>query len=196
MAKTLAAVGIDTALSFDLHSVKVPEVFSLPLVHLSAIHLFADVIKSNGGNSNNSVLVSPDMGGIHRVKQLSEIVNLPYIAIEKERDLASGHIEAARIGKHSEISIQGKRAIIVDDMISSGHTMVKAIELLQKSGVQESIIFATHAIFSEDAPRILQESGAKQVFVTDSVLVPQHSLFPKLQILSIAQMTAHALSQL
>lgn len=191
MAKTLQAVGINRIFAFDLHSIKIPEVFTIPLVHLSALPLFADIIRKNNWLKENTVLVSPDMGGIRRIKILSELLDgMSFAVVDKDRDLASGKVAA--------VSIDGElqdRAILVDDMISSGLTMVKAAELLRTRGVREIVAFATHAVFSSDAPQLLQESMIEKVYVTDSVFVSEEKKFPKLKIVSIAEMIAGELKK-
>ncbi|HVZ58665.1 MAG TPA: ribose-phosphate diphosphokinase, partial [Patescibacteria group bacterium] len=124
IVNTMQSVGIDKVISFDLHTIKIPEVFSIPMEHLSALTLFATEIKKQQWAGLDTVLVSPDMGGIRRVKLLSEMLSdMPYATIEKNRDLATGHIEIADV--EGEIT---HRVIICDDMISSGGTIVKAAQ--------------------------------------------------------------------
>ena len=78
-------------------------------------------------------------------------------------------------------------------MISSGGTIAVAADLLKKSGAEEICVFATHAVFSERAPKILQESGVNSVYVTDTVFVPGEKIFPKLKILSVSKLIANEL---
>ncbi len=186
IVKTLEAVGINKLIAFDLHSIKIPEVFKIPVTHLSALPLFAKEIERRGWKNPDTVLVSPDKGGIRRVKMLSELLgNMPIASIEKQRDLATGRVQALGIdGK------LGKRAIMVDDMISSGSTMIKAAELLHENGVEDIGVFATHPVFSDQAPRFLQESFISDVYVTDTVYIPLSSYFPKLTVLSVAETIA------
>ncbi len=194
--KILEVVGVDKILMFELHSIKIPELFNIPVVHLSALPIFAKEINRLGFNDGNSVLISPDMGGIRRIKQLSEILNdMPYVSIEKDRDLATGGIEAKEIKGAQNIQLAGKRGIIVDDMISGGGTMVKASGLLKKNGIGDIYIFATHAIFSQNAPILLQESIAEKVFITDTVFVNKNKHFPKLEVLSVAPLIAEEIKK-
>lgn len=189
IVNTMQSVSIDKVISFDLHTIKIPEVFSIPMVHLSALPLFAREIEKQGWGGLDTVLVSPDMGGIRRVKMLSEILKeMPYVTIEKNRDLATGKIEMEEIA--GEIT---HRVVIVDDMISSGGTIVKAAQTLRAKGAKEVYVFVTHPVFSSDAPKILQASSVDKVYVTDSVFVPKEKQFPKLQILSLAPSIGKAL---
>lgn len=190
IVKTLEAVGINWLIAFDLHSIKIPEVFKIPVTHLSALPLFAKEIERRGWKNSDTVLVSPDKGGIRRVKMLSELLgNMPIASIEKQRDLATGRVEALGIDGNL-----GKRAIMVDDMISSGSTMIKAAELLNEKGVEQIAVFATHPVFSDQAPKMLQDSFIEDVYVTDTVYVPLNSYFPKLTVLSVAELIAQALT--
>lgn len=191
IVKTLEAVGIGRLMAFDLHSIKIPEVFKIPVVHLSALPLFANEIETRGWLTSDTVLVSPDMGGIRRTKLLSELLrDMPYAVIEKQRDLTTGRVEA--LGIEGQL---GRRAIMVDDMISSGKTMIKAAELLQNNGVEEIYVFATHAVFSDKASYLLQESLIQEVYVTDTVYVPLNKYFPKLNVLSVAPLIAKTIQE-
>jgi len=207
--ETLEAVGVDKIITIDLHSVKIPELFRIPIIHLSALELFAEEIKKLSGenfvslrtNNHKSsiinlqsdlVLVSPDMGGIRRIKILSELLdNAPWATIEKNRDLATGAVTANKL---EGSAVDGKDVIIVDDMISTGKTIATACELLEKRGAKDIYVFATHAVFSKEAPEILQNSKANKIFVTDSIFVPEEKQFQKLKILSIDDVIAKTLA--
>jgi len=182
VAEILSKIGLEKVIAVDFHSVKIREAFAIPALELSALPLFAETIKEKALN-RDAFLVSPDMGGIRRIKILSELLNnMPFVVIEKNRDLVTGVVSADKF--EGQI---GKKAIIVDDMISSGGTITVAADLLKKNGVGEVCVFATHAVFSEKAPKILQESGVNSVYVTDTVFVPEEKKFPKLKILSVSQ---------
>jgi ribose-phosphate pyrophosphokinase len=189
--KMLESLGVDKVISFDLHSIKIPELFHIPLVHLSALPLFAYVIEKLHWARADMFLASPDMGGIRRIKILADLLgDMPYVTTIKQRDLNHGGIEINEI--EGDIDAVKKYGIIVDDMISSGKTIAKSAELLMKQGAEEIYVFATHAIFSQDAPEILQNSPISKVFVTDSVYVPKEKRFEKLDVMSLASEIAKA----
>lgn len=191
MINAIEVNGATRVIGFDFHSIKTPELFTLPVTHLSALPLFAAEIKKNGWIDNDTVLVSPDMGGLRRLSQLSEMLgSMETTSVEKNRDLTTGNIDAS--GVHGTIK---KRCLIVDDMISSGKTIVQAAKILIEGGAEEVSLFATHAVFSEDAPKILQESAVKKVFVTDTISVPESKRFEKLEVLSVAEPIVSALIQ-
>jgi ribose-phosphate pyrophosphokinase len=189
IAEILTSVGMTELFSFDFHSPKIPDIFSVPVHHLSALPTFAERIKKDF-NLSEIVLVSPDMGGIRRIKEISEnLGNIPFATVEKNRDLSTGEINDSGLNG----DVRGKVAVIVDDMISTGITMVDAANLLIESGAAKVFVFATHAIFARYAEKILQKSKIERVFVSDTVEVPAYKLFPKLEILSIAKVAAEAL---
>lgn len=179
--------GVDMIIAFDLHSIKIPEIFKIKLNHLSALPLFAQEIKKIG---SNTVLISPDMGGVRRIKILSKMLNnMPFAVIEKNRDLATGEVTMSGISGDIK-----ENAIIVDDMISTGNTIIKAASLLRNGGAKNIYVFATHPVFSDEAPRILDNSSLKKVFVTDTIDIPKEKRFPKLEILSVSELIAKQLT--
>ncbi|HVF69134.1 MAG TPA: ribose-phosphate pyrophosphokinase [Xanthomonadales bacterium] len=195
MIKLLESLKVDTVIVLDLHSIKIPEFFHVPIIHLSALPLFAQEIKKIQGDMENAVLVSPDMGGLRRIQKISDLLNnMPWIATVKDRDLDTGEIDISKIELFKSGldlgDLKGKKAFIVDDMTSSGKTLVKSSELLKRNGVGEVYAFITHPIFSSDAPKLLQESMITKVYTTDSVYIPEEKIFPKLEVLSIAGMVA------
>ena len=189
IAEILEKVGMNEMYSFDLHSVKIPEIFKIPVHHLSALPVFADKIKKDF-QMDEIVLVSPDMGGIRRIKEIAEMLgNIPFATVTKNRNLENGQINDSNL----DGDVKGKTAIIVDDMVSTGETVVEACNLLLQEGVQKVFVFATHAVFSKNASKILQNSRIERVFVTDTIEVTDTKMFPKLEIVSIAKEAAKAL---
>jgi ribose-phosphate pyrophosphokinase len=189
IAEILITVGMTELFSFDLHSPKIPEIFSVPVHHLSALPIFAEKIKKDF-SLGEIVLVSPDMGGIRRIKEVSELLgNIPYATITKNRDLSSGEITNSGL----DGDVRRKIAVIVDDMISTGNTMVEAANLLMENGALKVYVFATHPVLAKDADKLLQHSNIERVVVSDSIDVPNYKLFSKLEIISIADVAAKAL---
>jgi len=185
--KIIENLGVDRVISFDLHSVKIPQMFHVPVTPLSALEVFADIIISE--NKDDLVLVSPDMGGIARIKKLSELTGgLPFVSIVKDRDLNTGDIQSAQI--NGEVR---KRAVILDDVISTGKTLVAASELLSKNGVEKITVMATHAIMAKSAPTDLQASSIDKVIVTDTINLPEKRIFPKLEVVSISSLISKSI---
>lgn len=189
IAKILENIGATEFFSFDLHTPKIPEIFTIPAHNLSALSIFAEKIK-NDFNHDDLVLVSPDMGGIRRIKEVSEnLDNLPYATIEKNRDLSTGDINDSQLNG----DVRGKVALMVDDIISTGTTLVDGANLLIEQGVTKVFAFATHAILAGKATDNLQHSQIERVFVSDTIDIPKEKHFPKLEVLSVAQVVAKTL---
>lgn len=184
----LENAGLSKIVFVDPHTIKMQEMFSIDVLNLSALPLFAEKIKENGFDKKSSVIVSPDMGGLRRMEQLSKMLDdLPFTSIEKERDYNDGSIKASAI--HGDIK---KTCFIIDDMISSGKTMVQAIEKLHEGGAEHIFAFATHPLLSGDAAKILQDSHVEKVYVTDALPIPEDKQFEKLEVVTLASLiTTH-----
>ncbi|MBI2034819.1 MAG: ribose-phosphate pyrophosphokinase [Candidatus Levybacteria bacterium] len=184
--RTMENIGVDKFIAFDLHSIKTVEIFKEPITHLSALSLFANIIKDKQLIDAETVLVSPDMGGVRRVRMLSDMLRTVSVAsIEKNRDLETGKITASVI--HGNVM---RRAIIIDDMISSGQTIAQAVTMLRERGTKEVWVFATHAVFSQNASTLLEKVEVEKIYVTDTLIVPENKRFRNLEILSVADMIA------
>ncbi len=178
--------GLSKIVFVDPHTIKMPEMFSIDVVNLSALTLFAEEIKKIGFDKDSSVIVSPDMGGLRRMEQLSKMLNnLPFTSIEKDRDYETGKIKAS--GIHGDVK---STCFIVDDIISSGRTIVQAVDKLKTLGAKRIYVFATHPVMSEKASEILQNSDAEKIYVTDSIPVAKNKRFNKLKILTLSKLIA------
>jgi ribose-phosphate pyrophosphokinase len=190
IAKALSRSGIEKLFIVDPHSIKIPEVFEIPCTALSALPIFADKIKdilARVGSEKSFSLVSPDMGGIRRVRILSRMVSdMPIAVIEKERDLDTGKVKATRIAEGKV----GETVFIVDDIISSGQTIAEAVYFLREKGAKSVYVFATHAILSGQAKDLLEKLPVEKIFVTNSVAVSKEKIFNKLEILDVGKMIA------
>ncbi len=188
--KMIEACGADAIVGVDFHSIKIPELFSIPVAHISAIPLFAEKIKKMGIDLSDACIVSPDMGGLRRLEALKqELGEIETVSVEKERDVVTGEIKIS--GLHGNVK---KVCFVVDDMISSGGTIVEALKELQKNGAERMFVMVTHAVFSEKAPEILENSLAEKVFVTDSIFIPEERKFPKLEVISLSEDIAGSLA--
>ena len=180
--KMIQDAGLSEIIIVDPHSIKIPELFSIPVRNLSALSLFASKIKELEKDSSQITIVSPDMGGLRRLQQVDELLGgVNKVSINKDRNYASGEISVAAF----EGEIRGI-CFIVDDIISTGKTIVQAVETLVREGAQKVYVFGTHAVFSENASEILQSCAAEKIFVTDSIPVTPEKTFAKLEILSVA----------
>ncbi|OGH36141.1 MAG: hypothetical protein A3B43_01740, partial [Candidatus Levybacteria bacterium RIFCSPLOWO2_01_FULL_38_120] len=186
--KMIEDSGLHEIIIIDPHSIKIPEMFKIPVHNLSALSLFAKKIKELTA-IRDLTIVSPDTGGIRRLEQLDELLGgANKVVINKDRNLESGEVRVAEF----EGKIKGK-CFIIDDIISTGKTVLQAINTLIQNGAEEVYVFGTHPVFSEDADRLLEGSKAKKIYVTDSIPVPPEKNFAKLEILSIAELITDAI---
>ena len=182
--KIIESLGVNRIISLDFHSIKIPQLFKIQVTHLSGLGSFAEKIK--GIDKENLCLVSPDMGGIARVEKLSDLCGgIPTTSIVKNRDLDTGDIESVTVNGDVK-----KKAVIVDDVISTGKTLIAAAKLLEEKGVAEIWVMATHGIFANTASADLQNSNIKKVIITDTINIPDKRKFKKLEIVSIADLIA------
>lgn len=189
--KLFESAGLSKIVFVDPHTIKMPEMFEIPTLNLSALSLFADKIKSLKYDKKNSVIVSPDMGGLRRMEQLSEMLGgLEFTSIEKDRDYETGEIKAS--GINGDVK---ETCFIVDDIISSGRTIVQAVDKLSGMGAKNIYIFATHPVFSEDAVKLLKKSKAKKIFVTDAIPVGKDKSFRTLEVLPLAGLIGDCLRE-
>ncbi len=187
--KILEGAGLSKIIFVDPHTIKMSEMFEIDVLNLSALPIFADKIGEIKFDRSNAVIVSPDMGGLRRMEQLSEMLGgLPFTSIEKDRDYDTGDISAS--GIHGEVK---KTCFIVDDIIASGKTIVQAVDKLIDLGAENVYVFATHPVFSDQAVTLLQNSKATKIFVTDAMPVPPQKHFEKLEILSLSSLLAKSL---
>jgi ribose-phosphate pyrophosphokinase len=190
VAKVLETVGFDKVITVSLHSDSTMGFFKVPVVHLSGLSVFDALISSV---RNDVVVVSPDAGGMKRAQKFAEEIDAPLAFIEKKRDLNQMH----KITSMKVVGdVEGKSVIIVDDVIVSGGTLVNAAYMLKEKGAVQVIAAATHADFVGGANKILQESPLDQIWVTDTISIPEEKRFEKLKVVSCAPIIAEAMRKM
>lgn len=195
----LETIGFHKIYTIDLHDQATEGVFSIPFKHLSASRLLAEMVKKFLGKQDvkNISIVSPDQGGIERSRNFSEnffgIKGLDIGVIEKKRNLNKIH-ESGDIELFGDV--KGKDVILVDDIITSGGTLINAAELCLKKGAKSVIAAITHHDFSEKAPAKLQNSVIEKIFTTNTITLKEEQKFPKLVEVSVAPFIAQELNSL
>ena len=179
VAKMIESVGFDKLVTLELHNESILGFFKIPVVHISGLEIFRVRVKELEGEV---VVITPDAGALKRSQKFAESLDLPLALIEKKRDLDRAHkILSMRVVGEAK----GKTAIIVDDVIVTGGTLMNAAFLLKEKGAKKVIAAATHADFVGGADKILQDSPLDAVWVTDTIYIPPAKNFPKLKISSI-----------
>lgn len=169
----------------DLHNSAIPGFFSISSQHLSAMQFFADHAKK-AFDLQNFVVASPDFGGLKRAHQFSELLDLPLVNIDKNRDVHTGEVSA--VGLNGEVG--GKSVLIFDDVINSGSTIISASKFLKENGAKEVHFLATHGIFAKGFEAV-ENSQVDSVIVTNSI--KQVGTSSKIQVNDVGSLFAEAI---
>jgi ribose-phosphate pyrophosphokinase len=192
MADLFRTAGADRLIAVDLHTAQIQGFFDGPVDHLMALPILSDYVKSKYGDQDLAV-VSPDAGRIKVAEQWSaRLGGAPLAFIHKTRDINRPNESVANrvVGE-----VQGRICILVDDMIDTGGTIVKAAEALMNEGAGGVVVAATHAILSDPAVDRLKNSPAAEIVVTNTLPIHADRHFDKLTILSIAPLIARAIRE-
>lgn len=171
----------------DLHNSSIPGFFSVPTYHLFADDVFIKYLKTEIG-LNETVVASPDFGGIKRARIFAEKLGLEMVNIDKSRDLKTGQVTANAL--HGP-SIKNKNIIVLDDVIISGSTVVESAALLKKEGAKKVYFLASHGVFCQGLSKI-EKSKIDQVIVSNSIYQNQQK-GKKLKVLDISSIFAQEL---
>jgi ribose-phosphate pyrophosphokinase len=174
-----------------LHTSQIQGFFDGPVDHLFAIKILAEHVQSRH-DRNEITIVSPDSGRVRVAERWTDILGSPLAIIHKRRDP-----DVPNEVKMFEVvgEVKGRICVLVDDMIDTGGTIVKAAETLFENGAKDVIVTATHGILSGKAAEKLQGSRISEVVVTDTLPIVPESRFNKLTILPIAPMIANAVRE-
>lgn len=191
MADLLEAAGADRVVTMDLHSPQIQGFFKIPLDHLQAAPLLADFIRKNVDVSN-AIVVASDAGEAKDAAAFASRLNLDIAIIDKRRQAHDENAVAANlIG-----DVRGKTAILIDDEVASGGTLLQAADFLRREGAIEVVACATHAVFTGSAPQKLGDSNITRMAVTDTIPVSEEKRFDGLEVLSVAELFADAIRRI
>lgn len=191
MADLFKVAGADRLMTVDLHTSQIQGFFDGPVDHLFALPLLAEHVSKSVDVSKVTV-VSPDAGRVRVAERWTDILGSPLAILHKRRDPLVPN-EAKVLEVVGEV--EGRICVIVDDMIDTGGTIAKAAEALFANGAAEVIVTATHGVLSPPAAQRLQDSGIREVVVTDTLPIEPERQFPKLTVLPIAPLIARAIQE-
>ncbi len=191
VANLLKVVGIRRIVTMDLHAAQIQGFFDLPVDNLMAMPVLCNYLKKENLCDERVVIVSPDAGGVHRAELFAKRLNTSLAIVFKRRPRPDV-VEVTDIVGH----VNGKIAVIVDDMISTGGTLAKAAEAIKASGATQVYTVATHGLFAGEAIDVLNDSCIERVISTNTVQNTDLSRHPKFVQLSIAQTFADAISRI
>ncbi|MGQ9535176.1 MAG: ribose-phosphate diphosphokinase [bacterium] len=191
IADLLATSGANRVLTIDLHAEQIQGFFDIPVDHLYAVPVFIDYLHQL--KIKNCIVVSPDAGRVNRVRAFARRLgkDIPIAIIDKRRTGPNQSMVVNVIGE-----VKGKNAVIYDDMIDTGGTIIDAAEALAKKDINDIYVCAVHGIFSRDAIPKLNKSPIKKLVITNTLKINTEKMIDKLHILSIADLLAEAIKRI
>ena len=188
IADVLAAAGAHRVIAMDLHADAIQGFFNIPLDHLTARGMFADYFEQK--NLQNVVIVSPDEGRVKQARKLVRQLNAP-LAVGYKHHEFHGHTEITDLAG----DVRGKTPIILEDMITTGGSIIECVDALIEHGAKPEIyVAATHGVLAGSAPDRLQDHPAiAEVIITDSIPLPPDKQRPKIKQLTVAPMFGEAI---
>ena len=192
MADLYKAAGADRIMSVDLHAAQIQGFFDGPVDHLWAMPILTEYVRTRVDVQNVTV-VSPDAGRIRVAEQwAAKLGGCPLAFVHKTRDVTRPNQAVANrvVG-----DVEGRDCVLVDDLIDTGGTIAEAVRVILAAGARSVIVAATHGVLSDPAAQRLQECGAREVIVTDTLPIPEERQFDRLTVLSIAGLIARAIRE-
>ncbi len=188
VADLLHTAGASRVLTMALHAPQVHGFFRMPVDHLTAIGVLADHFR--GHDLTDAIVVSPDLGNAKTATLFARLLNLPVAAGSKQRMADDRVVIDAIVG-----DVSGKRAIVLDDEIATGGSIIELLERLKDAGCTEAAVACTHGLFTGEAvPRLREHPMISEVVTTDTVPPPQD--WPQLQVRSVAELFAEAIARI
>ncbi|MFI4984217.1 MAG: ribose-phosphate pyrophosphokinase [Rickettsiales bacterium] len=192
VADLLTTTGINRVLTLDLHAGQIQGFFNIPVDNLFTTNVFSDDFLKKKRTKSNTVVVSPDIGGLVRARALAKHLGLGIAIIDKRRDKPNESHVINIIG-----NVNKKDCIIVDDIVDSAGTLCNAAFELKKKGACEVTAYATHAVLSSDAVKKINNSALTELVVTDTIITDAKvKKCKKLRVISIAKLFADAISRI
>ncbi|WP_299547538.1 ribose-phosphate pyrophosphokinase [uncultured Helicobacter sp.] len=187
VADLLQCAGITRLITMDLHAGQIQGFFDIPVDNLYGSIVFKEHIAAK--NLKNPIVASPDIGGVGRARYFAKLLGLDIVIVDKRREKANESEVMNVIG-----SVEGKDVILIDDMIDTAGTMVKAASAFKQKGATSVIALGTHAVFSGPAYQRILESEIDEVIVTDTI--PLRQSCEKIKILSVAPLFAEVIKRI
>ena len=163
IARMIQAAGAKKVVAVDIHSKTALNHFKIPKENVSAIPELAKYFKKM--KLKNALVVSPDMGGSLRAKKFASLLNIDFIALKKSRNRNTGKI----LIQSSKVNVHGKNLILVDDIISTGGSIIKAAQFLKRQKCKRIFVACTHGLFVEDAEKKIKKAGVSQIISTNTI---------------------------
>lgn len=189
VANLITKAGADRVLTMDLHAGQIQGFFDIPVDHLYSISVMGDYLKKK--NLKNPVVVSPDVGGIRMARAYSSLLGSSFAVVDKRRESASQTHVMNIIG-----DIKGRNVVLVDDLISTGGSLVEAAKALKEAGALDIYAAVVHPILADNAVQRIQDSVLSELIVTNSIPVASEKKIDKIRQISVAPLLAEAINRI
>jgi ribose-phosphate pyrophosphokinase len=186
VANLLETAGASRVIMLDLHAPQIQGFFDIPIDHLMGVPILADYFKSK--NLNDIVIVSPDHGGVTRARKMADRLKAPIAIIDKRRPKPNVAEVMNIVGQ-----VEGKIAILIDDIIDTAGTITLAANALIENGAAEVYACCTHPVLSGPAIERIQNSKIKELVVTNTIALPEEKKIDKIVELSVAPLIGEAI---
>ena len=190
VANLLTVAGANRILTMDLHAGQIQGFFDIPMDHLFSINVFIDYFNKQG--LNDVVVVSPDVGGIKLARAYAKRLSAGLSIIDKRRNSPEETEVMHILGE-----VEGKNAIIVDDLVATGSSLIEAVEALKKAKAKSIIAAVAHGVLSGPAiERVDKCKDLKELLITDSIPQENHKKHPRVKVLSVAELLGEAIKRI
>jgi len=194
LADLIAVAGANRFLTMDMHQMQIQGFFSIPGDELSARNLVVEYLRTIvEGSHDDTVMVVPDLGYANQARRIAEMLDVPLVFMQKTHRDNSGRSEV--VGVIGDID--RKRAIVIDDEVDRGTTMLNTIQVLQERGVNEIWAACTHGVFSDGAVERLTSTGIVELITTDTCpMTPTVRNNARVRVLTVAPLFAEAIRRI
>ena len=189
IADMITVAGADRVLTMDLHQGQIQGFFNIPVDELTAVHILSNYFRTK---HLEDLVVVTDLGFAKRARTFAELLDAPLAIIEKRR---VGNLDRAEL-MNVIGDVRGKRAVIVDDEVDTGGTLIEIVRALEREGVNEIYACATHGVLSDPAVEKIRASTLKEVILTDSIPLPASKRIAKIKTFSIAPLIGEAIKRI
>lgn len=191
IADLIQVAGAHRVVGIDLHAEQIQGFFAIPVDHLYAGPIIGRYMIDEGYMNQDIVVVSPDVGGVGRARALAEMLKAPIAIIAKRRPEPNKVDIVEIIGE-----VEGKKCVMIDDMVDTGGSTIQGAEALLKRGATEVVSSFTHPVFSGNAAQRLQDSVISRLITLDTIPILPDKRVPKLVVLDVAPLIGEAIKRI
>ncbi len=189
VADLMSKAGVTRVVTMDLHAGQIQGFFDVPVDHLASAQLLAGYVKEKG--LENLTVVSPDLGGVTRARDLADRVEAPIAIIEKRRPEPGVAKVMNIIG-----TVEGRNCVLVDDMVDTAGSLCEGAKALMEAGAKGVYAAVCHPVLTDPATERIRESALNEIIVTNSLPIEEYKLQEKLKVVSVAPLLGEAIMRI